>query len=359
MRTRHSIIGIVTALLLVIGIAAPAAADTRDDMISTDETLGRAYEDAIDVFNSSTSTAEDVVQALGDFATQAQQAATDYRGYATSGDAAMSGFSTRLATASDGMATAANDIVAALNAEDQTAYGDSIDALNQASDDYSATADEFNQYLADNPIASGDPMYVLWFVLLIVSILFLLGAIAIFILGRKQQGALAAKTDRKGNTSQATLKGMRWGLLGLAALFVVGAAIPFVQYWIIAHDGGSEYRVFWYPLAIGGVGTIVMAIRYFMAVAKVRREGSAASLAEAVSVSVSVSGQPAAWPGQAAVPSVPAQPVVPGGYVAAPGVPEAPAATVPAPASAPTGVPAVPSPETILNGHPLPPEPPR
>ena len=321
MRARNAIIGIVTALLAIVSVQAPALADTRDDLISTDEAFGVAFEDFLDVFNSPTADVDQVVDATNAFAAEAARAADAFRGHAAAaGDATLRGFSEQLAVASDDMSEAAASISAAILAQDEGGYSAGIDALNAASDDYAAIGDAFNTYLADNPIASGDPMYALWFVLLIVSILFLVGAIVLLVLGRRQHGALAARTDRKGNTSQTTLRGLRWTLLGLAAVFVVGAAIPFVQYWFIAHDGGGEYRVFWYPLAIGGVGTIVVAVQYLIAVRRVRRDGSAMLLGDAPQ---SEAPQVAEPQGQPPAPEVPA------------------------------------TPQTMLNGQPLPPEPPR
>jgi len=311
MRARNAIIGIIAALITVIGIQSPALADTREDMIATDEVFGMAFDDFVEVFNSSTATLDEVIEATDGFALAAGAAADEFRGHAAAAaDPTMRDLAERFAVASEQMAEGATAVSAAILAEDQTAYDAGIETLAAGGDDYAALADAFNSYLADNPIASGDPMYALWFVLLIIAILFLIGTIVLLVLARKQHGVLAAKPDRKGNVRQTSLSGLRWTLFGLAAVFVVGAAIPFVQYWFIAHDGGGEYRVFWYPLAIGGVGTIIVAIQYAVAVRKVRRDGSAAPIEEVAE-------------------------------------------------SEPTALDAAPSPQTVLNGQPLPPEPPR
>lgn len=136
-------------------------------------------------------------------------------------------------------------------------------------------------------------------------------------------------------------------------MFVVGAAIPFVQVAFAQPDasGNYTYRVFWYPLAAGVILTIVGVVQYFVAASQVRKNGSAEPIGAPVATPdqgapgvayAPVDGQPPLaqpagqpypgqpYPGQpyAGQPYAPAPPQAPG-YQPQPPVYEAPTAPQP------------------------------
>ncbi|MFT3799158.1 hypothetical protein [Microbacterium sp.] len=275
-RTRVTIAAIVAGMLLALGAGTPAWADSNDDLVAVDARLSTAVNSFADVYTDQSTTEDQVVTAAQTLQSEAETAQSDFATIAQdAGDATIAGFANEFATEAGDMATAAGDIVQAFADQDSSALTAAEDALNTALGDYQATADKYNQYA---PTVS-DPAFVLWLIVLIVAVVFLILALLFALLTRKQEGLLPAKVDKKGNVQQASLKRLRWMVVLWAGLFVVGAAIPFFQVIFAQPDasGAYTYRVFWYPLAAGAVLSVVGVVQYFVAAARVRREGSAAA----------------------------------------------------------------------------------
>jgi len=336
MRIRHlrlAAVASAVAVLIGLGSAAPAFAASQDDLSAADSQLGDAVDTLIDVVNASSSTADDIVSGVDAFVTDAQDVADQFQQAADSAsDASIKGFSNDFAAETRSLITAAQDLSTSVKNQDQTAYGNAIDDFNAAADAYSATADEYNQYLEDNPVASGDTVYGIWFTLLIIAIVLLIASIVFAVVAKRHQGALPPKTGKDGKTKQTTLAGLRRNLIIWSAVFVVGAAIPFVQYWILVHNGGDSYYIFWYPLAAGAILFVVSVVQYLVATVRIRANGSAPLLADA---------PPAAVPGTTTL-----GPTLSGGAqpadTAAPAAPAAPAPEAPAPEAAPAPQPTTP-----------------
>lgn len=315
------------AVLIGLGAAAPAFADTRDDLIAADESLTDYVNSFLDVVNDSSTSVEDVADAAQTFISDAQDSEAQFTQVADKeSDATVKGYAQDFASDTDDMITGAGEMSDAITAGDEDQYTDAVDDFNDAIDAYKSSADAYNQYIEDNPLASGDPLYALWLVLLIVAVALLIATILFAVLLRNHHGALPPKPSRNGVVRQTTLRGLRRNLVIYAAIFVVGAAIPFVQYWIQAHnsDGDGTYFIFWYPL-LAGVLVIVFAIQYVITALKVRSNGSAPLL-----------GDPAYGQSFGPVPGLPGGPV-------GPAVPyQAPGTAVPPPYAAPGAAPQAP-----------------
>ncbi|MFE6736097.1 hypothetical protein [Microbacterium sp. NPDC057650] len=273
-RARVWIIAILAAMALALGAAAPASADEADDVLAADKALGTSLTTFSDALNDQSATAEDIQAAAETFQSEAEAAQKEFQALAD-GNSGVAEYAKDFAKDAGEMADAAGAIADGITNQDQAALTEADAKMSDALDDYDATADKLNEYLK----TAGDPTYMGWLIVLIVAVVFLILALLFALLTRKQQGLLPAKADKKGNIQQSSLKKLRWMVVLWAAVFVVGAAIPFFQIVFAQPDASGQYeiRIFWYPLAIGVVLSIVGVIQYFIAAGKVRREGSAAA----------------------------------------------------------------------------------
>ncbi len=342
MRIRNLRIGAITAavaILIGLGGASPALADTRDDVVTADSSLEDAVNAYLKVVNDSTTSSDDVDAAGQTFIAAATTAQGEFSSVAaTDSDATIKGYASDFATDAGKLIADVQAVSKALASQDETAFDQASTDFNSTIDAYQSTGDAYNQYLEDNPIASGDPMYAFWLVLLIVAAVVFVAVALLVIATRGRNGALPAKTQRNGAVRQTTLLGLRRGLLVYAGLFLVGAAVPFIQYWWMEHHGGDHYYIFWYALGAGGVLTVVFLIRYFLAMAKVRREGSAplvgAEAAAASTATPPTDGAPAA-PADPYAPIITATPAESNAIPAVPSAQPAPPSTSATPTSQP------------------------
>ncbi|MDQ0614321.1 hypothetical protein QF046_001962 [Microbacterium sp. W4I4] len=272
-RARLALVAIVTGVMLLVGAAAPAWADTSDDLIAVDEALSIAVDAFGTVYSDQSTSLEEVAAAADAFTSAANTAKSDFSGIADRADAAVADYATKFAGHAGKMASGSDAISAAIVAQDENALAQGENDLNAALEAYSTTVDEFNGYLK----TAGDPTYIGWLIVLIVAVVLLVLALIFALLTRKQEGLLQPKTDKKGNITQSSLKKMRWMVVLWAGLFVVGAAITFFQVAFAQPDANGEYsfRIFWYPLAAGAILTVVSVVQYFIAASKVRAQGSA------------------------------------------------------------------------------------
>jgi len=300
MRIRHlrrAVVASAVAVLIGLGGAAPAFASSQDDLSAADSQLGDAVDTLIQVVNDGSSSADDIVAGVDAFVPEAQDVADQFQQVADeASDASIKGFSSDFAAETRSLITAAQDLSTSVTNQDQTAYGQAIDEFNDASDAYSATADDYNQYLEDNPVASGDTVYGIWFALLVIAVVLLAAAIVFAIVAKRHQGALPPKTGKDGKPRQTTLAALRRNMIIWSAVFVVGAAIPFVQYWILVHNGGDSYYIFWYPLAAGAILLVVSVVQYIIATVKIHANGSAPLLADMPQAPAMIPGAPVLGP---------------------------------------------------------------
>lgn len=348
----RSLIAAAVGLVLALGATAPAWADSNDDLVAVDSRLGDAVTVFSDVYQDSSASNEDVTAAAETFSKAAGTAQTDFQSVADKSDGQVAAFAAQFATEAGDMSKAAADIADAFKAQDSAALTAAETALGTAVNAYDKSVGEYNTYLK----TVGDPAYIGWLILLIVAVVLLVLALLFALLTRKQTGLTAAKADRKGNLRQSSLKRLRWMVVLWAAVFVVGAAIPFFQVAFAQPDasGNYTYRVFWYPLAAGAILTVVGVVQYFVAASQVRKNGSADPIGAPVATPdqgapgvgyAPVDGQPPLAPpaGQpyAGQPYAPAPPQAPG-YQAqspvyeAPTAPEAPVDGSPSAPQAPS-----------------------
>jgi len=314
-----TVAAVVTGVLLAVGASVPAWADSMDDLLAVDTSLSAAVDAFATVYSDQSASNEDAAAAAGTFQTAAESAQTEFQSIADeTTDTELAAYAGDFSDEAGDMAVAAGDIVSAFGAEDADALSQAETDLSAAMDAYSASADEYNDYLATVPVSPlTDPAFVGWLTVLVIAVVFLLLTLVFALVTRKHQGLLPAKPDKKGAMQQTSLKRLRWMVVLWAGVFVVGAAIPFFQVAFAKPDENGEYtyNVFWYPLAAGVVLSIVGLVQYFIAAATVRREGSA-PLYDPASPS-----QPAAE--AAAVPVPAAAAVTPQPPVAVPPTPEA------------------------------------
>jgi len=192
---------------------------------------------------------------------------------------------TRMANYSETMASTITD-------KDETAYREAYDGFILAEEDLEVASDAYDQYLKDNPLESGDSTYATWYIVLIVSIVCLVIALAVFFACRGQNGVVnASQVDAKtGKTKETTLKKMRLEIVIASIVFVVGAAIPAVQYYIAVHSietgGEFEYYIFWYPLALGAIWFVIALPNYFIQLAKLKKSGGLRDTDDATAVAL-------------------------------------------------------------------------
>ncbi|WP_169566263.1 hypothetical protein [Microbacterium luticocti] len=332
-RARVLVIAVMAAIVLAVGAGAPAWADSTSDMTQIDTQLGKAMDTFTAVYGDSSASLSDAEAAARDFEKAAAKAQKDFQRVADGEqNKDLAAYGTKFAGIAGDMASAAKGI-GALSTQDESALSKAESAMNDAIDAYSSTADEYNEFIKTLPAnPTNDPAFVLWLTVLIVGVVYLLLTLLFALLTRKQQGLLPAKVDKKGTVQQASLSRLRWMVVLWAGVFVVGAAIPFVQVIVaeMSTTGEYTYRVFWYPLAIGAALSVIGLVQYFVAAAKVRREGSAqphdpsAMPADGMPVPVGPDGVPVAPAGTAAPPAYAVAPGQP-----APAVPPAPGQPTP------------------------------
>lgn len=329
-RARLTVVAVIAGLMMIIGAAAPAMADTTDDLTKVDAALSTAAEEFGAVYSDQSAPLEDIATASKKFQAAAETAKSEFTKVAQKADSGSAAFAKEFAGEAGDMAAAAGALADAISAQDQSAAQQADTDLGAAVDAYSATVDKYNEYLKNQP--TSNPTLMVWLILLIVAIVILVLALVFALLTRKQQGLLEPKVDKKGKVSQSSLKKMRWMVVLWAAVFVVGAAIPFFQVLFAKPDANGEFRytVFWYPLAAGVILTVVSVIQYFVAASKVKKQGSAAAYdandpSTHGALAQSLNYQPVP-PVDGAAPQY--APVAPQGDAAAQGAPVPPAAPV-------------------------------
>lgn len=191
----------------------------------------------------------------------------------------------------DKMASEADLISDALLAGDETAYQDAYANFEKVYSALMVASDAYDQYLQDNPLDSGDTTYALWYTLLIISLVCLAAAIIVAVITRKQQGAIVGKNGR-----ETTLKNVRRNVVIGAAVFVVGAAIPAAQYWMLVHSetGTGDYYILYYPLIIGAFLFLFSLVQYLATYTKLHKSGGlvhADNAAEMASIRVPKIGE--------------------------------------------------------------------
>lgn len=343
-RARVTLGAILALLVLAVGAAAPASADTVDRMVQLDTQFGADVKSFIDSYSDQSAPPEALAIVAQKFELSARNTSDAYSRIADSADnGELAGMAKEFSAAAGDMATAAETLKTALPNQDQAAVTEAEGQMQTAFERYTANVDAFNAYAETIP----DPSYVGWLIALIVAVVLLVLALLLAVFSRKHIGLLAPKADRKGRVTQASLSKMRWMIVLWAAVFVVGAAIPFLQVVFAEPDasGHYTYRVFWYPLVIGALLTVASAVQYFVAAAKVRNQGSALPYDPA---------NPATHPNAAGAGEYMAVPQDPAVNPAAPGVPLADGAPLPQSVPGPQGAPLPPG-APVSQGAPLPP----
>ena len=278
MRRLGKILISVAAILTLTFVPVPALASTIDDLGVAEQKLSTAVAEFLSDVESASSNqdVEALNSAVSDFKVAVDGVKAEYA--RISREAKSDGWraiSDKMTKAVNDMSSAASEMQSAIVAQDAAALSAAGDKFDTATGDYDKATDEANEYMVNNPLDSGDTQWALWFGLLAVSVLCLVAAIIVNFLTRKQHGTTTNKAGK--NTS---LKEVRRNILVGAGIFVVGAAIPAVQYWWgMTHrndDGSFTYYTFWYPLAIGAILFIGSAFRYVSVYLKVKKSGSLA-----------------------------------------------------------------------------------
>jgi hypothetical protein len=185
--------------------------------------------------------------------------------------AAITAAMSRVATVGDALATA-------LENDDESAYAVAYSDLEAATTDLESAGEAYDKYLKDNPLESGDTTYAIWYIVLIASLACLAIALIVFFVCKNQHGTVhKGEFDKNGKSKETTLKNLRKSILVAAVIFVIGAAIPAVQYYIAIHSvqSGEEftYYIFWYPLAVGAFMFITALPNYFFQLSKLKKSG--------------------------------------------------------------------------------------
>ncbi|MCL2173886.1 hypothetical protein FWH58_01115 [Candidatus Saccharibacteria bacterium] len=286
MRKISKILLSVVAVLTLALATVPALASTIDDLQVVDGKLSTATQSFYYSVSSASATknVDSLNAAVSRFKTAVDDAKVEYARIAT--EAKSDGWrqiTDKLTRAVNDMSDAASAIQAAIAAQDEAALAVAGDKYDTAVEDYNQATDEANNYMANNPFDSGDTQWTLWFGLLIVSVVCLAVAIAVNFLTRNQHGVTTGKDGKA-----TSLKDVRRNILIGAGVFVVGAAIPAVQYyWGMTHrnaDGTFEYYIFWYPLAIGAIMFVAGAFQYITVYLKVKKTGTLAHAEHATEV---------------------------------------------------------------------------
>jgi hypothetical protein len=187
----------------------------------------------------------------------------------------------KLASSSDAMAQAT------LN-QDDSAYWKAFNDFDATIDELNITSEAYVQYLKDNPLESGDGTYAMWFVILIISVACLVVAIIIVAAGRNQRGIVPGSED--GKKKPVNLSDVRRNILIAAVIFVVGAAIPAVQYYLAVQNAaaGEEftYYIFWYPLAFGASWFVLSIFQYLFNYSKLKKSGGLRSADDATAAAL-------------------------------------------------------------------------
>jgi len=268
----------VTAILALSFVATPVFAGTTDDLKAANEKFTTAtdefYSDVLAAANNSDVKA--MSKAVDEFKTIADSTKTEFA--RINKEAKSDGWraiSDKMTKAVNDMSLAAQELQTAIAARDASTIDAAGEKFDAAAANYQDAIDEANTYIANNPMDSGDTQWMLWFGLLAVSVVCLVGAIAIAMLTRKQHGTTTDKNDKA-----TSLKDVRRNIVIGAGIFVIGAAIPAVQYWWgMTHtsaDGTFSYYILWYPLAIGAFLFIASAFQYITVYSKVKKAGGLA-----------------------------------------------------------------------------------
>jgi cytochrome c556 len=268
------LVGAFVAVAIGWCATTPALAATVDDVRDISTNYNANYLRVTSDIESANS-AEDVEafkQALTDLKQISVEAKDKYA--AAANDAQTDGWrniAQKLEAAASDMAASAQALIDALEQEDADAYTEAINQLNDAETAYNDVFVEANTYIANNPLDSGDTQYVLWFGLLVLSIVCLVGAIIMVAATRTQHG-----TVQQGN-KPVGLKDIRRNVLIGAGVFVAGAAIPAVQYWwgmnYLKADGTFEYYIFYWPLILGAVLFVGGLVQYLSVYTKLKKAG--------------------------------------------------------------------------------------
>jgi hypothetical protein len=280
----------LTAILSLGIVAQPALAASTSEQIG-DQTV--ALVNAVDRFVDNFEVAETDAQATA--ATLALQSTmslvrTNFEAAAESADNNdLKKYATEFATLAERFSVAAGQMNQAFIDADDTAYDVAVAAYNATLEDYNNKISSYNKLIADNPLASGDSTYILWFAVLALSVVCLVVAVVIFAAGRNQFGTIPGSED--GKKKPVSLKMIRRNILIGAAIFLVGAAIPAVQYYIAVHNvqygERFDYYIFWYPLAIGVIMFVFNLFKYFITYAKLKKAGELKYTDDDVSVASS------------------------------------------------------------------------
>lgn len=248
--------------LVALGVlvpASPAFASTADDAIAIHDEAVDAYAAYMSLDFENLSEA-DIASETAIAAAAIRDAAAELQSLADG--SSNSGLSERIADLALGVEDIADGVESfgvGIVGSDETAFDAAVAELEAAEYRLDAAGDAFNEYLEANPLVAGDVMWLLWTGLFALSALGLVFAVVVWFRGRKAPH----------QTEELSVS--RRNLLGSAALFLVGAAIPAVQYWRV--EPGGEYTIFWYPLAVGALWFLVATPRYFIVAKKAKALG--------------------------------------------------------------------------------------
>jgi hypothetical protein len=257
--------------------AAPAvtAADQPRYFNQTDidaiNDVNFALDNFFDAYNTSGENYSDVISAAETFKAALATARARIGYYNTDSDylAAVG----EVHAAIDAWTSAAENLKTAVATGDDAQIFQAETALNNQADQWNAALDAYDAMIdnySKDPLKSGDAMYAFWHILLVISVMCLVAAIAMAFLTRNQQGEATGK-----NGKIISLKDARRHIVGGAVLLVVGAAIPAAQYWWgVNHpnsDGSFTYSVFWYPL-IFSVIILISGIFQYLATYKAAKK---------------------------------------------------------------------------------------
>lgn len=272
--------GTVLGLAAFFAVAlAPTSvmASTSDDLQSVDSQFSTSANELLSDFQTASTSgdASQLDKSLSDFQTAATEAKAEFNKISSeSSSEGWKNIANEMTQAVDGMSSAAEGLRTSIKSQDQEAYYKYATEFQAAIDSYQTAIDKANQYMADNPLDSGDSQYALWFGLLGLSLLCLVGAIVMVVLTRKQDGSTSV------NNKTTSLKDLRRNVLIGAGIFVIGAAIPAVQYWYGTHnrnaDGTFTYYIFYWPLIIGAGLFVIGLVQYLFTYLKLKKAGSLA-----------------------------------------------------------------------------------
>ncbi len=265
---------ISVAAVLTLGFAVtpalPASAATNDEV---EAIITRMVDKEDELFADSSDDPTEMAAILDKYEASLRQSVTDLNNVKATGE-----FRRKIDAVSGAisdMAKSVHDMSVALKGGDSTAYSTATSDFETATNSMQTAGEAYDAYLADHPLDSGDSQYTLWFGLLILSVVCLAGAIIMVAATRTQHGSV---TNKQGK--QVSLKDSRKLVLSGAVVFVIGAAIPAIQYWWGMHhpkaDGTFEYYIFFWPLILGVIWFVLGLIQYLSTYVKVKKTGTLA-----------------------------------------------------------------------------------